>query len=356
MKFLQRFFKHLSMDDQFEIDKQFGLSLQCYWSVSLAIGYGIFYLSIRFYELLILMVFMIVNSFWMIMYNEKGGRHANGVICTGISIQSALVHFLVTYYVGDSGTVFFVLSAMMIPHLYPLLKLKHIISLDVMLFAVINVTFWFNLYHTPVYADRIGGPYRFILYNLGVIICFMELYVNIVSVNTLKAVRQRVVDDASKDAFIDALTGLGNRRLMSKYQSALESEIDAPLCLAMIDIDFFKKINDTYGHAIGDKVLINLADTMKGFFRKSDLLIRWGGEEFMAFLRYTEITQAEILMERFRIRIQETIMDIEDIKINITVTVGLAEHLHDAPLNESITKADEMLYMGKTQGRNRVML
>jgi len=183
----------------------------------------------------------------------------------------------------------------------------------------------------------------------------LELYLNIFSVHTLPVVRQRLLDKASKDACLDALTGMGNRRMLSLHQAALETAADAPLCIAVVDIDFFKKINDTYGHATGDKALEFLADTMKGFFRKSDLLIRWGGEEFLVLFRFTDLRDAEILMERFRIRIQNSHISLEGNKIDMTVTIGLAEHRLGTALQETITKADELLYQGKTEGRNRMV-
>ena len=273
-----------------------------------------------------------------------------------MSIQSALVHILITYYVGNSGTIFFVISSLLIPHLYPLLTFQLTLLLDFLMVAVINFTFWISLNKTPVYADLVDQPYRFILCNIGLFICLMELFINIFSVGTLKEARERLVDNASKDAYLDALTGLGNRRMLNRQQSCLEKESEAPMCLAMVDIDFFKKINDTHGHAIGDKALVFLAETIKMFFRKGDLLIRWGGEEFLILLRFTELENAETLMERFRKQIENSVVQIDSGELSFTVTIGLTEHRFDIALDDSISFADELLYQGKTAGRNRIVV
>ena len=344
------------MNDKFEINVLFGLSMQCIFAIVLAVGYGIFYFSIGLSELLYFMVFMLVFSTVLLLYCRLGVKYRNIIVVAGMSIQSALVHILVTYYVGNSGTIFFVISSLLIPHLYPLLTLRLTLALDIFLVAVINLTLWISLNKTPAYADLVDQPYRFILSNIGLSICIMELFINIFSVGTLKEARERLVDNASKDAYLDALTGLGNRRMLNRQQSCLEKEAETPMCVAMFDIDFFKKINDTYGHAIGDKALVFLAETMCTFFRRSDLLIRWGGEEFLVLLRYTELENAETLMERFRSKIEDSVIPIDDVELRFTVTIGLTEHCFSTALNDTISLADELLYLGKSAGRNRIVI
>jgi len=355
MNLLQSIFGHLKLDDDFELDVRFGLSMQCICAIMISIGYGIFYLSIGLYELFFVMTFVLACSSAMLIYGRLDGQRARSLTCLGISVQYALIHLFVTYYSGSCGTVFFVVSAMLIPHLYPLLKLRHTLILDIFLLITLNFTFWYNRNYMPIYNDKVGESYRFVLNNIGLIICLLALYVNRYSMNTLKTVRQRLVDSASNTACLDALTGLGNRRMLSRYQTALETETDAPMCLAVIDIDCFKSINDTYGHAIGDKALVFVADTMKGYFRKSDLLIRWGGEEFLVFFRFTKAENAWILMERFRLMLQDSPFIVDGINLNISVTIGLTEHCIGASLNESIARADAMMYRGKSNGRNCVV-
>ena len=344
------------MDDKFEINVLFGLSMQCFFAMVLAVTYGVFYIHIGIFELLYLMVFMLVFSTMLLIYCRFGVKYRNVIVVAGMSIQSALVHILITYYVGNSGTVFFIISSILIPHLYPLLTLRHTLVLDFFLVAVINFAFWISLNTTPLYADLIGQPYRFILSNIGLFICIMELFINIFSVSTLTEIRERLVDNASKDAYLDALTGLGNRRMLQRQQDNLEKEAEAPLCVALVDIDFFKKINDTYGHSIGDEALEFLAETMKVYFRRGDLLIRWGGEEFLVLLRYTELENAQTLMERFRSKIENSVIPFNGGELNYTVTIGLTEHRLGTALTDTISIADELLYQGKAEGRNRLVV
>jgi len=356
MGIFQKINRYMQMDDQFEIDTKVGLSFQCVWVLILSVSYGIFYISIGLFELLYMMIGMFICSTAMLIYCHKDGRYRNLVVCVGIGVQSALVHTLVTLYLGNSGTVFFVISAMLIPHLYPLLKLRYMLTLDIMLVVAINLAFWISQNSTPIYADHVGNAYRFTLSNIGLAICLLALYVNIFSVNSLKKVRQRLVESASKDAYLDALTGLGNRRMLNRHQNSLESYSDAPMCVAMLDIDFFKKVNDTYGHAAGDEALVFFSETMKTFFRKSDMLIRWGGEEFLILFRFTSIDNAEALMERFRNLIEDSLVHYDGGDFKITVTIGLTEHRFGTSLNDTITLADELLYRGKVEGRNRIVM
>jgi len=356
MGFSREITGYLKMDDKFEINVLFGLSMQCIFALVLALTYGVFYFYIGLFELLYLMVFMLVLSTGLLIYCRIGIKYRNVIVVAGMSIQSALIHILVTYYVGNSGTIFFIISSILIPHMYPLLTLRLTLVLDIFLVAVINFTLWISLNRTPAYADLVDQPYRFILSNIGLLICIMELFINIFSVGTLKEARERLVDDASKDAYLDALTGLGNRRMLSRQQSCLETESEDSMCLALVDIDFFKKINDTHGHAVGDKALVFLAETMKMFFRRGDLLIRWGGEEFLILLRYTELKNAENLMERFRKQIENSVIQIDGGELCYTVTIGLTEHIFDTPLSDTISIVDELLYQGKSAGRNRIVV
>jgi diguanylate cyclase (GGDEF)-like protein len=171
------------------------------------------------------------------------------------------------------------------------------------------------------------------------------------------ASRQQLIDEASKEVGLDALTGLGNRRLLEQYRAEFEHTVseESPLSIAIIDIDSFKKVNDTYGHAAGDAVLVFFANKMKTSFRKDDVLIRWGGEEFLIFLRRTGVKDASVLMENLRRGMQETPIDVEGVPIQILITIGLKEHRPLIPLEESIKRSDELMYQGKLQGGNCVV-
>lgn len=163
-------------------------------------------------------------------------------------------------------------------------------------------------------------------------------------------------------ATLDALTNLNNRR---QFEIRLGQEISItkrqnnPLCAMMIDIDFFKSVNDTYGHAAGDEVLRTVASIIKQALRESDIPARYGGEEFAVLLPYTHIEEAKIVGERLRKAVESTpiIVNIEDKEpqtINVTISMGLAEYNQTETGEVLFERADKALYEAKTNGRNQV--
>lgn len=165
-------------------------------------------------------------------------------------------------------------------------------------------------------------------------------------------------------ATIDALTGLNNRRqfdLRLKQEIAEAKRQNNPLCAMMIDIDFFKKVNDTYGHASGDSVLREVAAIIKQTLRESDIPSRYGGEEFAVLVPYTHIQEAQIVGERLRKAVEEKYIPLEnentDTKnIKVTISMGLAEFDNKESGEELFERADKALYEAKTTGRNRVCI
>ena len=165
-------------------------------------------------------------------------------------------------------------------------------------------------------------------------------------------------------ATIDALTNLNNRR---QFELRLGQEIattkrqNNPLCAMMIDIDFFKKVNDTYGHASGDAVLRGVASLIKSALRESDIPSRYGGEEFAVLLPYTHIQEAQIVGERLRKAVESTPIHINDEysdeeTISVTISMGLAEFDNRESGEELFERADKALYEAKESGRNRVCI
>ena len=163
-------------------------------------------------------------------------------------------------------------------------------------------------------------------------------------------------------AALDALTNLNNRR---QFETRLGQEISItkrqgkPLCAMMIDIDFFKSVNDTYGHAAGDEVLRTVAGIIKQALRESDIPARYGGEEFAVLLPFTHLDEAKIVGERLRKSVETTPITInqetEDEKqINVTISMGLAEFNTQESGEALFERADKALYEAKTNGRNQV--
>jgi diguanylate cyclase (GGDEF)-like protein len=156
---------------------------------------------------------------------------------------------------------------------------------------------------------------------------------------------------------IDSLTGIKNRRSFfeaSENHFKLAKRKDLALCVIMLDIDFFKKVNDTYGHVVGDEILKFLVINVKKSLRKSDIFARYGGEEFIILLPDTTLEGGIKTAEKIRKRIESTTYK-KDVEVNITISLGIAELKHEKTLTELIQKADEALYKAKKGGRNMVV-
>lgn len=157
-------------------------------------------------------------------------------------------------------------------------------------------------------------------------------------------------------ASTDKLTGAWNRR---RLEEAVINEMDRlrrydhPLCLLLIDIDFFKKINDHHGHSAGDQVLVELASVVLSSLRVSDSLTRWGGEEFVVLCPNTTLSTVAMLGERLRERIARTIFpEVE----HITASIGVAECMSGETWEQWFMRADAALYRAKACGRNQVQV
>lgn len=163
---------------------------------------------------------------------------------------------------------------------------------------------------------------------------------------------------AERLAKVDPLTGMNNRRAFYDlvrpiWSSSLRKR--HPMAVVIMDIDRFKQLNDTYGHAYGDEVLQQMSATLREGARTGDILARWGGEEFLLFLNETSLDEALVIAERFRQRISTTQLVVEGGVIYITASFGVA-HTEGAiiTIDDLIAEADGHLYAAKEQGRNRV--
>jgi diguanylate cyclase (GGDEF)-like protein len=159
-------------------------------------------------------------------------------------------------------------------------------------------------------------------------------------------------------AIRDPLTGLFNRRYL---QETMQRELDRalrevyPVCLVMADIDRFKRVNDTFGHAAGDMVLISLADQLSTQTRSFDIVCRYGGEEFLLVLPNLSIGAAFQRAEQWRSSFEASKVIFEEKAINTSISLGIAEFpVHGRTSVEVITAADSALYKAKAGGRNRI--
>lgn len=158
----------------------------------------------------------------------------------------------------------------------------------------------------------------------------------------------------------DPLTGLYNRR---HFDSTFEREFlrakryGGDLSVAIIDIDFFKKINDTFGHLCGDHVLKEVAYLIYDSFRKTDIVFRYGGEEFVVILTETSAENANIPLERLRINVENNLFKFNNTEIKVTVSIGAASVGEGVESSaDLLDRADKALYKSKEDGRNRLTM
>ncbi len=157
----------------------------------------------------------------------------------------------------------------------------------------------------------------------------------------------------------DAMTGLRNRRFLEEYSDTLVSQCKrhgTSMTLIMMDLDYFKKVNDTYGHDVGDSILIDLANIFKANVRDSDLIIRYGGEEFLIILPGTNAEGGLLVAEKIRQAVEKFQFKAGSVLINKTISAGLADYPGDGQAFWQVLKyADVSLYAAKDAGRNQVV-
>jgi diguanylate cyclase (GGDEF)-like protein len=175
-----------------------------------------------------------------------------------------------------------------------------------------------------------------------------------------KAELERALGQIRHLAANDELTGLLNRRAMNElldHECRRADRLDVPLSIALLDIDHFKKINDSHGHPAGDTALRRFAETIRPILRAADRLARWGGEEFLLLLPDTDAEQtAELCQKRIVEQIAALRITHEDASFGITVSVGVTQRRAGEPHAETLERADRALYAAKEAGRNRVLI
>lgn len=156
-------------------------------------------------------------------------------------------------------------------------------------------------------------------------------------------------------AITDVLTGLGNRRLLHRKMDEEIDRVDrygaSGFSMVMLDIDHFKRINDTHGHMVGDIILKAVASHIEQAIRKTDVAVRWGGEEFMLLLSHTALDSAEVFADRLRLAIAQQVF-VSDIRL--TISLGVGAYVPGENEFELFQRIDRALYRAKLTGRNRV--
>ncbi|OLF55597.1 sensor domain-containing diguanylate cyclase [Pseudomonas chlororaphis] len=200
--------------------------------------------------------------------------------------------------------------------------------------------------------DSALGDIRRSLY-LNLLIC---LVVTLIVLALLNGVVKRYQRKIEAQATLDSLTGLPNRRgfdLLAAHAMHEAQREPRPLAALLLDLDHFKRLNDTYGHLAGDQVLSGFARNLESCLRQSDIVCRWGGEEFIVLLKDTDSATALMIAEKIRLLIEQQRYAYEGQSLQVTVSIGLTALQPDDTLHSLLSRADHAMYRAKQTGRNR---
>ena len=275
-----------------------------------------------------------------------------------VIISTGWISYFIYYYGWNVGGTSFILPLMLISmfSLYDTTFNK--IAFAVFLFILRMALFFHCQNYPPIYV--LTEAHMLIVQVLNTILSFVITGVICLtfSDNLQKAEKHLMLYNIElrQQAGTDPLTTLYNRRRM---EEVLENHIKANpyenFSIAIGDIDFFKKINDTYGHNCGDQVLKSLAELFKEKTLGSGPVCRWGGEEFLFFFPGMNLDNASTIMNEINIAVSKCIITYKDITVHVTMTFGVEENDYQSNISELIKHADDKLYYGKTHGRDTVI-
>jgi len=172
---------------------------------------------------------------------------------------------------------------------------------------------------------------------------------------TIEAERQKAYQRSIRDPLTGLFTRVYMLDAMERHCSLHDRDASAPVAAVMVDVDYFKRVNDTHGHGAGDEVLKQVAEVLRNSVREADIPVRYGGEEFVLFLVGASFVGVAEYAERIRSAIERHPCTLgPGLSLSVTVSIGVAERRQQEPLDGLIRRADEALYRAKQGGRNRV--
>lgn len=273
-----------------------------------------------------------------------------------VSCEVSAYAFTTGYLLGiDNYIISYYILVIIMQIIVPYGKSKMRVIVAGMVFLTLMASITIHILKEPLIVLPVFQQHVLMISNILILLggTLIQLFIgNLVKgvINELQNIRVKELEDQVNT---DPLTGLLNRRYASVFFDKISILEENLYSVAMIDIDDFKQINDTYGHAKGDIVLRFIADFLKTNLRKNDLIFRWGGEEFLLILGQIEPERAFHVMKKICRRLEETDIALGDEIIRITVTVGIVKLDIQDPLM-SINQSDEKMYQGKRSGKNTV--
>jgi len=208
--------------------------------------------------------------------------------------------------------------------------------------------------------DAVLAPWRrdsVVLGGLGLVICLVTLLMTVQTVRFQRK-QESTRDNLQLQAITDPLTAVFNRRhVVEQAQLEIKKALrnGAALSFVLLDLDHFKSVNDTYGHDTGDRVLIATANILKEICRETDIVSRFGGEEFLLVLPDTNLSGAVTMAEKIRQAMERKIHHCADREFQVTASFGVSQWTADeADIRDVLLRTDDALYEVKSNGRNRI--
>ena len=362
MKILDRFeslLKRYIKSRGFSTDEESYLFMRLFFTEAFAGVMHIFLLL--FYLTVNIRMFVVVNFLSVLCYTlfcfmtTKRMYAVSGMLAT---FEVCVYVFLSDLCFGiRNGVILFLVLIVEVQLVIPYTK-KQMTRFWIGFFVlIVNVLLIFlDITHTPIYtlpkfSETVLMVSCFEMTFVGTVVLLgIGNYIN----HFILEYNLEIQEELKTEATYDPLTGLQNRRGSAELEKSLRRSTDQWM-VAMLDIDDFKSVNDTYGHQTGDRVLVEVANLIRKNTRQSDAAFRWGGEEFLICLRNVDSQQAFKILEKIRTDIEKTVIKTDRTEIRVTVTMGVAKLVRDN-YEKCIEMSDERLYQGKRKGKNRVVM
>jgi diguanylate cyclase (GGDEF)-like protein len=327
----------------------------CTYAISMHFFVLLFHFIIKIWSLFIVYLISILIDlvlFWLV---EHGRYLPFGLLLSGTIIVNTLVSALC---IGTKNLVIVYLLVtlmmqMIIPYGGARVRALVIGALWVSMVALILV----NVHLTPLYdighANSALAMFNIHLVFFGTII---QLTIGNTIWDAILKFNRAELEKSKDEANTDPLTGLFNRRYAGTFFDMLTAgKLEQVWCVAMLDIDDFKFLNDAHGHLVGDDVLMFISDFLRSSLRRTDLLFRWGGEEFLILLKDADISAAFRILDNIRAKLASENIETHAETVNVTVTIGVCP-LDIDDIEQSIDRCDRLMYVGKELGKNRVVM
>ncbi len=291
-------------------------------------------------------IFITLINIWLLT-DVKNLTIGGYLVVVNFCFYAVYSTYLVGY--GKDATILYPLMILLLHTLFPK-RGKYLTRSTI----IIMISFLLNMYlkynNVAKYEDTLDYV-DWVNYLYAFTVVFMFIYTRSVSEKIVYNYTKQL-DKITAEANVDFLTGLYNRRFI---ESRFKVEESNSSYIVIADIDFFKKINDTYGHNCGDYVIKEIAKILKNSFKPLDDVCRWGGEEFMIYIRDIYELDIDSKLNEVREIIARQALQYNNNNLNITMTFGYSAITDQYDINQNIERADTALYHGKQTGRNKVV-